>query len=521
MAPWLLPAVLFPWLLVWQGLDLTDFGHWVTKYQLFLTHPTEIENAASVQWLTHLVGGLLEPLARQHGLMVYRAAFAAVASLLVLLVHGLLRGYFDPPTAALASLLTCLACASGFGVTWLDSHAITALLYVLSAGLLHRGLLRGQPVLLAAAGAILALNAAVKPPNIAGLLLLTSIRCPRGIRAALLGFSLTGVACLAGVLLTGHLDGYLRLMGSLLTRVPGEPSHHDLAFLTAWLLRDQLLAVLIALGALAVLPRIPRAWLPLALAAGVLMQARDGWRFLLPAFCYAVLGPLLLARGSRQTGAQAAPGLRLLAGLSLAIVWLFPLGSTGGLRQPGGLWLALGLALGVLLRGPRRVRACVLVAFLVFALPHAWNTVYRDGPDRLAMTATVAHPALRGILTTEERARCLEQLLTRLQEEGVRPGDVLLCYPKIPLVHYLTRTFPYLRHPAPVWFLRASDLDRALTLAERDRRQPLVVRSRHVPEDWSYQPVVDAFLQRHPYRVVWSNHCFDVLRPSAPSEPPR
>jgi hypothetical protein len=47
----------FAWsmLFVWQGLDFTDMGFWLTGYQQFYTHPDTLDFQSST-WLTNFIG---------------------------------------------------------------------------------------------------------------------------------------------------------------------------------------------------------------------------------------------------------------------------------------------------------------------------------------------------------------------------------------------------------------------------------------------------------------------------------
>ena len=115
----------------------------------------------------------------------------------------------------------------------------------------------------------------------------------------------------------------------------------------------------------------------------------------------------------------------------------------------------------------------------------------------------------------------------------VHEGDWLLCYQNCPTIHYLTHTRPYLYNPWP-WSYDSGNLERQFRRAEAAHRSlPVIVRDKSVMPRWyDYDPdwnndhaqdtfihknrkveLINLFLRRNPYRLVWENEVFQILIP--------
>ena len=179
-----------------------------------------------------------------------------------------------------------------------------------------------------------------------------------------------------------------------------------------------------------------------------------------------------------------------------------------------------------------RAASFALAFFVVFtALGSAYlwlHYTYRDSADRLAMTATVRDPMLRGVYTTPERAQVVGDVLDELSRR-VRPGDVLLAMESTPMINFATRTRPYLGNSWPNLYV-GSELEQSLEWALKARPGlPVVVaartdtRNRSWPRNASLnrgdvsvlnRERMRRFLDQFGYRVVWENPMFQILEPS-------
>ena len=141
--------------------------------------------------------------------------------------------------------------------------------------------------------------------------------------------------------------------------------------------------------------------------------------------------------------------------------------------------------------------------------------------------AAIEHERLRGIRTTPERARTVSEVLAQLKRR-IGPGDVVLAYGGIPMVHHLTGTVPALGHPWPDVVLPAEILGRLATLGHGRPLPVLAVAARvdtesaqwgnparEAPASYERAAIFDDWLRTHGYAVVWSNREFTILEPGA------
>ncbi len=115
--------------------------------------------------------------------------------------------------------------------------------------------------------------------------------------------------------------------------------------------------------------------------------------------------------------------------------------------------------------------AVLCLVLLAFNLCEYYRYVYRDAKVS-DLTAVFQHPLLRGIRSTPERVRVVEEVLQFLQGR-LLPGEYLLEYSDAPLFYYLTHTRPAV---ASVWVNPRPDLQ-----PHRDYLFQRMVREGHVP----------------------------------------
>jgi hypothetical protein len=170
-------------------------------------------------------------------------------------------------------------------------------------------------------------------------------------------------------------------------------------------------------------------------------------------------------------------------------------------------------------RGFPSLSALVVVILLgalsVFGIA---RSIYRD---TFQMTRTVNHPMLAGIFTSPARAQALEEALPVISSFAP-PGSDLLAYDSLGLIHFATRTRPYLDNPWPALY-SSSELESRLQAREAARPLPVIVLAAHNPRSaaWPLNPqlpvrveIVKAFIERHGYTLKWQNDAVAVYLPA-------
>lgn len=554
----LIAALLFPWLFIWQGIDVTDQGYLLTTYRQFLRHPEAVEQAAHM-WLTNTLGGIFDALFGRLGVVVHRAQWALCLSAGMLISFKSVSRVTHTTAAAIAVLVACLFLTNR-RETWFSYNVLTALINVSAAYFMSRGLDERRAAWLIASGFLLGASPFARLPNVLGLALLsapvfTGLLAPRKGWAWLreLGWSALGVVLGAATVLgcivaSGGFAVYKRSLASLFAPSVAKTGHGTGALLNQ-LIEDQTAALLAGGASIAVLAAlfwVSRNWsrslrllvlAPLALLAAYGLaytgSARDPeyWRkFVVGTCCLGLLG---IAFG--VTGRERA--LRIQAFVGAVALVVTPIGSDTGTRNSHwGMWLGLPLLLATLLsfdlagkwRALRDEGFALLAVIALEGVARCLNYTYREA-GRSELVYPVADAQLRGQFTSQARAKSLTEVLQALRQRTA-PGDYLLTSESVPLLQYLTSTRPYLGIP---WIMVDEDpaeLQRLFRSVPQQRGcVPPLVRARGNARSpaWPYdvrrgldrhhnaaRKVIAAFLREHDYQRVWSNSFFEILEPA-------
>jgi hypothetical protein len=583
--------VLFPVCFIWQGIDVTDTGYALANYQAFAGGKL-IEPAAAAIWLTCAMGGGWYALTGHCGLLGFRALYLVVCyctvglSLIPLAQLELRRSL----PAAFAGAALVIA-SSAFLPSY---NEFTVLFFLSSVVALFYGLVKRRLMLVFTAGAVGGISIFARLPNLVILAIVLAIAFWRGLefskgrvslaaglRHAASEVSVFVLGYLAGMSIvflwlvaSGDFSAYVSTVGQLFGMLGDSNQHHGGGRLLRGLLHDYFYAGVVGIGALAigtgigwVAGRSRSASIRVALVLGVssVLIALLYWTdtlevYFWPGIIYTVL--LLGAFGFLHLLDEH----RLLCVMAGLLLLLTPLGSNNGIYNViYGMYFAVPVALMALIANrlnsdrdslvayeerpssilggffrkaqvaasrvdTATVAQTILITMIGWAVLHRWTFTYRDSHDRMAMRTAIAHPKLRGIYTTADRAGSLQGLLQALRPL-VRKGDALMDHMQLPLIYFLTETRPYLRsswanlYEPPAF---KASLERALA-DERDL--PVFVRTKvdTCHPNWpveTYKPwltdrfvenqrAVETFLAAQNYEKHWENNAFEIWLPPA------
>ena len=555
-------------LFVWQGLDFSDMGFWLTGYQQFYTHPDSMWASC---WLSYFIGHWVG-VALGGGVLAYRLGFVAVVTMSAMVAYRLLASQFGSSRMLAAMVLLTVLFTRVYG-NWVGYNDLTALFYLVGAALLYFGLVGNRRLLVVSAGVVLGANLFVRFPNLLGIALVSAVWLQGwayrwslrdvliGSAGFLGGFTL-GIALVWGlIVLHGHEALYVQSIRAIFGLAADANSHHPGSGLLKRFISDHVQAFAEALSIVVIGGWIAN-WvsrqkillasfviLIVALLLAYVNYVHDQSQWSVPGLCYVVLLSIVVREFRKDRR------LALLAFIAGMVLILAPLGSNNGTRNAVfGMWLALPLTLTWLwrsfdaafslwfkvsgdgfewnsnlsleARGIRVFSIIMVLALLFQSLALAWRHTYCDSKNRFTMTHSIAHPLLAGVYTTAEKAKVVTELLDALSHFA-KPGDEILAYNAIPTVHFLTQTLPWL---GIAWPEVNSPEKIAALIKQKEQtgaRLPCIVRATFQTYSTTWPIAVDRlnksilkdesrhvfveFEQRHGYAVAWSNGFFEIL----------
>jgi len=568
--------VIYPFMFIWQGLDVTDTGFAMTNYALIFTHPESISYWGFNYWLTDIIGGLWLHGFSQFGLLGIRFAAALLMLICNILAYLIVRPYSSSRTLLLSMFLSITFIERMY---WLNYDNLTALFYLATALCLTLGLRKSNTTLVFLAGLVLGANFFVRLTNPVGILLIVVIFVSGLLRrtpwvrqavqtiAFLAGCSVSTAVLFIGMKWLGQLGLFQQTLQTLFSIAGGHTNTHSSSSLIVNFQTDEWMAlqsfgyILLGTFTLALILLITRRLklisVQVMLMSGLIIYLTVRYYPVLTDRYHAMAVTVGLLTGillwSAWTHRRTNPDWSVICVLAFVILFVFPLGSDLGIRIAGyGMYLAIPVAaqslhemfthapreLSEKIQQPRFALAftttewrylysVVTGALIILAAITGYHYTYRDTSVRMAMTSTVNHPDLRDIYTTPTRAQVLQQVLNVLPK-FVKPGDTLMAYEETSMLYYLTQTKPYMRTSWPMLY----DPSRFTTILQEvsttNPRLPVVVRAiastasfgwpdaTALRDDYRHKEdrgIMERFLQLHHYRVAWQNTFFQILVP--------
>jgi len=259
--------------------------------------------------------------------------------------------------------------------------------------------------------------------------------------------------------------------------------------------------------------RINWYWIP-AMVFGViffgLVQQQVGGRYeyslALPGICFVLaIALLLLAAFNRRWLTAQRLNRFVLLGMGFSVAVLSFIGSNNGISSAkSGLWLLFPAAFLLIPESLEKILPLIwlpakrtnqkalsdghkqsityfavaaMCAFALVGFHIRAENPYRDLTDRFQLTTRLQHKRLRGIFTSSGRAESVNQLLDEI-DRLVKPGDIILAYSAIPMIHYVTETLPALGNPWPT-LMQPAELEVQLNgLWKSESFSQLVIRTR-------------------------------------------
>lgn len=565
-------------LFIFQGLDFADSGFNADFYSRIFSDPSTVQYNF-MYWFTGILGGLWLKLFPGFGLIGLRFAGVLCNSITFWIAYDLLKKYLHTGPLRLSMFLIILFLATA--IKELNYDDVTALFFLCSSWFLFTGLTKQKYFLLFFAGVFVSLNTFSRLPNILGLGMILAIWFSgylnrHSIRQVvgqsvlfLLGFIVSSVVLMAIMRLMHHDIIFLNSL-KLARQIGGshENSHSLYAMIKQYVVHfSEGLAiatvVMVLLWSSAAAWRRMKADIPFSrpflpiIKYAVLMiltviciyrakKDPDFWFYL-----FLFYTGISLIVGFLITTGRQPKDLRILAAIGCLMILIMPIGSNFVLVTVGkyALWIMLPITVDYLLN-IRALSSRVIVSentqhsyeqvidvkqmtglrnagiylTLIYIISVTYFYPYFDRANRSAMRFTVNNRHVKGIYTTERRARVVNELLDA-SAHYVKPDDFVLAYDCIPMYYYLTDTKPYM-HNSWLWLY-----DDGVFLQELNKSFyethvcPVVIIQKrstignnwpdNYKEDYKFRDetmgYLKTFLKSHDYYQVWENDFFRMF----------
>jgi hypothetical protein len=151
------------------------------------------------------------------------------------------------------------------------------------------------------------------------------------------------------------------------------------------------------------------------------------------------------------------------------------------------------------------------------------------------MTSAIKSHNARGIYTTKERAKVVNELLVE-SSKYIKKNDHILAYDCMPMFFYLTETLPYTPNTWP-WLYVPENFKEELDLAKSNSgKLPVVITQKmstlsnnwpqNIPEkiqrtmpEQQRDSIMAEFISQNKYKSVWENEAFEIYLPQDNSNP--
>ena len=174
------------------------------------------------------------------------------------------------------------------------------------------------------------------------------------------------------------------------------------------------------------------------------------------------------------------------------------------------------------------LRIFLIIILIILGITTNYFNIYRDSSNRLELTHGFKTSNLKGIFTTEERAEAIDEVIKRVRN-STKPYEEILCTNNIPLLYYLTETKPATREPWALNFYTTQAFEEELTEIFTERSPKVVVvakgstrRDREWPKNVEEVGVhsrnvdklkfVYEIVSKYNYQLYWENEGFELFK---------
>ncbi|CAH8292687.1 hypothetical protein EV196_10367 [Mariniflexile fucanivorans] len=564
-------VVILQIILSFQGFDVCDDGFVLTFYQQIYNAPESVEYNF-VYWLSGVVGGAWYKLYENGGVLWLRFLAIIFNTFTFVVSYKILKTFINEVYALLG--LTIVLFVNDFGFLTFYHNYITALLAVMSISFFLKGIMKSNYNLLIIAGFLLGINVFSRIPNVTLFVFILVIPYAWYLQNKMVFKTIT--APIFGIIL-GFITVYILLLSlnqvhimknSLLGLVnlgKTEGSSHNVLSLFYTYLHNYIKLVVVfcqllifSIAILSVLHffknnRFIKGFVLILISLLLLYWFKSVGIFIIYVIGYIGTLGVLFTKQIKQE-------IKLLAFLALLMMLFLPLGSSGGIRSSGYMciWLAIPLffhfishleqfSIKISLKNEiiskdvskNMIKFLSLFLLLIYSTQKIYSIsqeAYFDQGSRFNKTYMIDSELAKGVYTTKERSVIINDLLHNLKKY-VKPNDYLLTYDKIPMIHFLTETKPYMYNPW-IWIYDSYSFKKNMERAETEIDVlPVIVQQKFetifyfsepteyylndkIKDDIRYNngfdservKLMNSFILRNDYEIVWSNAYFNIFK---------
>ena len=580
-------TALYTTLFIWQGFDMPDEGYNLANQLLITNLiPNNGVYENWLIWLSDYCGGLWLILVGNSGLIAARIGWVALMAFSTSVLFLIISRYFDPRLTTFFIICAVMIAIPGEYMV-INYTNFPAFILFCASGLLTvayeiRKDKRNRSILFSIlSGVFLAFSVMARFPLIFSVILLfiplaVSLLSTRKLdkRAftiipwSLLGFCIGVAFCFLILWGLGFIENYLDYFRDLFTDNYPTPKHNP-SYLLGCLIKTGekclyrglaiiLLGLVSAMIVHYVITLVHKYLANKSTTSTFLLESRIGITSFVILFLIFLVG---IVGTSWTRFIHAAPGITLLVGICALIVryrfmknrnnkydnkfnllviafsvsFLPVLGTTTGFKQFNLLFLfpvsflilyECGEIIFKRMRVTKKTMQRLLIGFVctlsIFSVIIKYSNPRYEYPLRWKLVYEITHKRMRHIYTTEGRADSMNDLLAQL-DRVVKPGNIMLAYPNIPLLHFITLTIPALGEPCPN-FMIPEKLEAKLEEIWQDQKKipNVIVYSKVNMTDTNWgmktgeskktKPINETFFNQHKeeYALFWSNEDFEI-----------
>ncbi len=567
---------------IFQGLDFADSGFDADFYSRIFRDPSSVQYNF-MYWFTGIIGGTWLKLFPGPGLLGLRIAGVICTTVTLGISYNLLKKYLHTGPLRLALLLIVLFLTTA--IKEINYDDITALFFICAAWFLFSGLTREKQTLVFVAGSFISLNMFSRLPNILGLALMFVIWFDgyldrKTIKQICLltfvfisGFALMSVILYELMKLMHHDIYFLKSLNLTHQMGSSTDSAHSVYSMVKLYIVHYGEALSISVVVMVTLWSSAAPWRKLksGLPAGIpfMHLVKYGVLIILTAICiyrsskdpdfwfYLLLfyaGTSLIVGLLIITGRQTK-NLRILTMIGCIMLLVMPFGSNYVLMTVGkySIWIIVPITVDYLLniralssrvivsensrysyeqvidtQHMTGLRNACLYLTLIFILCVSYFFPYFDRSNRALMHYEINNDYARGIYTTKNRSKVINELLVQ-SALYIKPEDYVLAYDCLPMFYYLTDTRPFMHNSWPWLYDNAVFRKELYESVHETHICPVVIMQKRsvIGNNWpdnyteNYifkpEPLADLreFFKKYQYRQVWENDFFKIYIPAS------